>query len=197
MIELASQNSVSEITFAQVQPLEGKPNEELRLEFDGMKEFYFTIAPKLRNRCKEMGINLHITPEPIKPIYYKNLSNSQFWNYMKNFSKGKYGANFFKDNYCLYPWNYAYISSEGEVYPCPKIGVYSKSKSIGNIKKKSIIKMWDSKKLRDYTRKSGKHSYCLMCNNFSKRDYTHNLFLKNPNIFNRAEFENLVKHVPI
>ena len=99
----------------------------------------------LKRLAKESGIVINFSP----PLKNKNEINERFFNNNSSFC-----------NKCFYPWYSARISPEGDVYPC------SININMGNIKEKSIRKIWNNLKYTNFRKMLKQHKLfptCMKC----------------------------------
>jgi pyrroloquinoline quinone biosynthesis protein E len=76
-----------------------------------------------------------------------------------------YGNFFSKSRKCSWPWNSAFITSNGDVVPCCVLGD-SDTENMGNVFEKKFVKIWYSKKYRDFREKIRTFdlpNYCKHC----------------------------------
>lgn len=67
---------------------------------------------------------------------------------------------------CLQPWEYVFIRSNGDVYPCCVIFSSERSRAMGNIFQQDFMDIWQGDLFRDFriSSSSGKNELCRSCN---------------------------------
>jgi radical SAM protein with 4Fe4S-binding SPASM domain len=65
--------------------------------------------------------------------------------------------------FCFAPWEMVFINSNGEVLACCTLASYYQNK-IGNVKKESLIKIWNGKKMNEFRERIKKKEFFKECN---------------------------------
>ena len=66
---------------------------------------------------------------------------------------------------CLFPWNFAFIGSGGDVAPCHALFSADKAPVMGNVFQEDFMDIWHGRRFRDYRRASaaGTNPRCRAC----------------------------------
>ncbi len=146
MLELADRLGVDAINF---HPLELIGIEERRDTLLG-DTLYENIEEELLKACKREH-QLRISSN------LQTLSHN-FQTYWKRTQLQKHSDD---RRICVLPWYFAYISIEGEVYPCCSFLRHDRKKSMGNILKSSMYDIWNNEEYKSLRRTLRKKAFPL------------------------------------
>ncbi len=162
LVELAEEIGISHITLAPLK-MYIPELEKLKLTKEQQKEFYFEIYPALKEKARQVRIN-------ITPLLLEGDQDQQ----LDAFTKERFGEYIYKKYYCFKPLRRFDIKSDGSVLPC--CGLLDDGLIMGNINQQSIIDIWNSKKYRQYrlSTRIPRHEQCLYCATYQHQNLRDN-----------------------